>query len=122
MNRVEKRALNKQFRKRGASKEKAGEYVEFINNADLIRAGGVGMVSPPNQINEGDSVVLNIERIKSRKNYDKMNPDYQSFVEENKGKVFTAHPEKENIISLYEDDNKWLFWSGDLDKVDIEKE
>lgn len=120
MNRENRRALKKQIKKRGASDEKADAYVEFFNNADAIRAGGVGVVSPPNQINEGDSVTLNVERIKARKNYEKMNPEYQKFVEENEGKAFTAHPEKENVISLYEDDNKWYFWSGDLNVVKYE--
>lgn len=121
MNRKDRRELKKRIRKRGVPKGKADDYVEIFNNADMIRAGGVGMVSPPNEIKEGDRVTLNIEHIKSRKNYEKMNPEYQKFVEENEGRIFTAHPEKENIISLYEDDNKWLFWSGDLKVVETKE-
>lgn len=118
MNRAERRSLKRRIRKRGISEEKADEFVAAYNNADMIRKEGVGIVSPPKEILEGDIVTLDVERIKSRQNYEKMSPEYKQFVEENEGKFFTAHLERENTISLNEDGNKWLFWSGDLNKVE----
>ena len=41
---------------------------------------------------------------------------YKEFVDASEGVVFTAHVERENMISLVEEP-KWLFWSGDLEKV-----
>ena len=41
---------------------------------------------------------------------------YKEFVDASEDVVFTAHVERENMISLVEEP-KWLFWSGDLEKV-----
>lgn len=78
---------------------------------------GSGTPSPPQEIAEGDKVRLNIELVKTRKNYSRMAEGYKKFVEQNDGTVFTAHVERENMISMAEEP-RWLFWSGDLIKVD----
>lgn len=116
MNRQERRALEKRVRRGGASKDEAKTYVETISNADAIRAEGAGTASPAKQFEEGDKITLNVELIKSRKNYDRMSSGYKEFVEASAGEVFTAHIEHENMISLVENP-RWLFWSGDLDKA-----
>lgn len=70
-------------------------------------------MSPPNDINTGDKVRLDIAKIQRRINYSRMNEDYKQFVEQSNDKVFTAVVERENLIHL-EEEPKWLFWSGDL--------
>lgn len=78
---------------------------------------GSGTPSPPQEIDEGGKVRLNTELIKARKNYQRMAESYKKFVEQNDDTVFTAHVERENMISMVEEP-RWLFWSGDLIKVD----
>ena len=70
------------------------------------------------KIKEYDKVRLNVEKIKSRKDYPRMQKEYQKFIDENKDTVFTVHYEKEksNCVTFVED-NTWLFWIGDLRKV-----
>ena len=105
MNREQRRALVKKARKNGMKKELAETYAAI--------AGGTGTHTPPTAWNEGDRVMLNIPAILARKNYDRMADAYKAFVQDAKDKVFTAHVERPNLISLKEDP-RWLFWSGDL--------
>lgn len=109
MNRAGKRAFIKKANKVGVSKADAEKLV-FIANE------GSGTPSPPQEITEGDKVMLNTELIKARKNYSRMAEHYREFVEGNEGTVFTAHVERENMVSMAEEP-RWLFWSGDLIKV-----
>lgn len=113
MNRDQRRALEKALRKKGMSQSDAKAYVQVVNNADAIRIEGVGENTPPKHIEEGEKIRLNIDRIKARKNYARMAQGYRDFVEVSGGTVFTAHVERENMISLAEEP-AWLFWSGDL--------
>lgn len=117
MNRQERRSLEKRVRKNGATANDAKAYVQTLSNADAIRTSGAGTPSPPKKFEEGDKVLLSIERIKARQNYDKMAESYKEFVNASSGKVFTVHVERGNMISLIEEP-KWLFWSGDLDSFD----
>lgn len=121
MNRKQRRTVEKAARKRGATEKEAKAYAEILSNADAIRTGGAGETAPPKKFEEGDKVTLNIERIKNRKNYDRMADAYKEFVSESEGAVFTVHIERENMISFVENP-RWLFWSGDLDKVGAENE
>lgn len=69
------------------------------------------------KIKEGDKVRLNVEKIKLRKDYPRMQKRYQKFVDDNKDTVFTVHYEKENSDCVtFVEDNTWLFWNGDLKK------
>lgn len=110
INRAGKRAFTKSVRKAGISKADAEKYVFIVNE-------GSGTPSPPQEIGEGDKVRLNSELIKARKNYPRMAERYREFVEQNEDTVFTAHVERENMISMIEEP-RWLFWSGDLIKAD----
>lgn len=67
------------------------------------------------KIMEDDKVCLDVEKIKNRKDYERLSAGYKEFVSSSAGKVFTAHVEKKNLISLKENP-VWLFWSGDLTK------
>ena len=110
MNRAQKRRLVQKVRKQGVAKETAQAYAEIIGN-------GAGEHTPPQDIQEGQKVRLNIEAIKARKNYKIMTEAYKTFVDASAEAIFTAHVERPTLISLAEEP-KWLFWSGDLIKVE----
>lgn len=72
-------------------------------------------------IHEGDKVVLNVRRITSRPDFDRMQESYKKFVNENEGVIFTAHcvrPHTDGFSVLIEvnEDQKWLFVQDDLVK------
>lgn len=113
MNREQKRALTKKAHQQGMSKKLAKAYAEI--------ASGTGEHTKSQGFSEGDKVRLNIEAIKARKNYEYMSAKYKAFVDEAADVIFTAHIERENLISLQEEP-KWLFWSGDLLKVEEEQQ
>ena len=108
MNREQRRKMVKIATKNGVSKEHAKAYA--------VISQGTGAHTDAKPFEEDDKLMLDITAIKSRKNYAVMNPKYKEFVESSEGKIFTAHKENDNLISLKED-SRWLFWSGDLIKV-----
>lgn len=109
MNREQRRALAKRAQKHGMSKELAKTYAEI--------AGGTGEHTKPQAFDEGDKVRLDVEAIKARKNYERMSPMYKEFVNCAGDTIYTAHIEHKNLISLAEEP-RWLFWSGDLIKIE----
>ena len=115
MNREQKRTLEKVLRKNGKSKNEAKEFAQLLYNAAAIRLMGSDEITPAQPIEEDTPVSLDIPKIKARKNYDRMAVSYREFVENSEGVWYTAHVEKENLISLKEKP-QWLFWSGDLIK------
>lgn len=80
-------------------------------------AGGTGEHTPRQELLEGGKVRLNTEAIKARKNYEIMSPLYKEFVENAGDTIYTVHLEREVLVSLVEEP-KWLFWCGDLIKVE----
>lgn len=110
MNREQKRAFVKKAQKKGVSKKTAEAYAEIMDMGD-------GKVIEPQDIQEGEKVKLNSEIIKARRNYENMSDKYKSFIEANADKVFTAHLERPTLISFVEEPS-WLFYSGDLIKVE----
>lgn len=68
-------------------------------------------------IYEGCKVILDYETITSRKSYAATAENYRKFIEKNRGKVLTAHPESRNLVSLKEQPG-WLFWEKDLIPVE----
>lgn len=109
MNRQQKRAFVKKAQSKGISKDAAKAYL-------AIREAGLDKLSLPKQFQEDDKVKLDVEKIKRRKDYKKLNPRYKEFVESNADTLFTVHLERETLISLKEQP-EWLFWSGSLIKV-----
>ena len=114
MNREQRRALTKRLKAKCVKNAKA--LVENYDKAEKIRKNGTGEHTPPQELDEGEPVMLNVEAIKARDNYVNMSASYQKFVEENGDKVFTAHIDDDGIVTFVED-STWLFWSGDLIKV-----
>lgn len=108
MNRKQRRAVAKKARADGMSKPLAKAFSEIV--------GGTGEHTPRQEIAEGDKVMLNIDAIKARKNYTLMTENYKKFVNDSDGVIFTAHLEREVLVSLVEEP-KWLFWCGDLIRV-----
>ena len=109
MNREQRRKMMKIAMKNGMKKEQAKAYFKI--------AGGTGTHTEAKHFDEDDKLILDVTAIKNRKNYSVMNSKYKEFVESSEGKIFTAHKEKENLIS-FKEEPQWLFWSGDLIKVD----
>lgn len=102
----------KDAKRKGVSKAASMAYIA-AQEAGI----NLGESITQNNIQSGDKVTLNIEAIKSRKNYDSMTENYKTFVEENAGRVFTAKVEKNSLVT-FEEDNTWLFWGGDLQIVE----
>lgn len=119
MNREQKRSLERKLKAKGVSAKSAKNYVEVAQTLQEIKATSPGEHTPPQRIEEGQKVMLNLQAIKARKNYERMSPLYKEFVDANDGAVFTAHVERPNMISMQEEP-RWLFWSGDLIKVQTE--
>lgn len=106
MNRKQRRDFSQRAKKNGVDVKLTELYLAMDKE-------GLEKPSPANDIKEGDKVSVNVELVKARRNYDRMSGAYKQFVEDSVGKVFTAHVEQENMISMVEEP-KWLFWSGDL--------
>lgn len=87
--------------------------------ADVLKTlGGKG----DGVIQDGDLVSLNVDQIVGRKDYHQMQERYRSFVEENRGKVFVAHPHHKRSDGFsatveLEGVENWIFWEGDLVKA-----
>lgn len=84
-----------------------------------------GKLSPIQDLKEGDIVKLNIENIKKHPDYLKLTHMYRQFVENNANSLFTVTYDESkrgtNIVRLKEDPAGWLFYSGDLIKVEPER-
>jgi len=75
------------------------------------------------QLQPGDKVQLHLEAIKTHPDYDRKSSKYKDFCENNADRIFTVEYNeglKPSVVCLAEDESnpKWLFWIGDLKKVD----
>lgn len=109
MNRQQTRKLRKDARKKGIDEAVTELYIS-------MKKEGMETPSPPKEIQTGDTVMIDVDKVTARRNYERMTPAYREFVEASDGKVFTAMREQGNLISLQEEP-KWLFWSGDLELI-----
>jgi len=105
MNREQRRKTAKELKSKGYSKEKVDAFLNINKSTETIP--------------EGTKVKLNIDKIKSHPDYNKLTSKYKSWVNENKDKVFTVKYEKyygdnPNIVALLEDEIGWNFYVGDL--------
>ena len=116
MNRTERRNLAKKIKKAnkslnlGLNKKQLDEYIKFKEE----QMSSISLF-------EGDKVKIDYVGITSRVDYDKRRPEYRTFIEENKDKIFTVlYDEKYRnnpwLVSLEEDttEPKWLFTTSDL--------
>lgn len=72
------------------------------------------------RVNTGDKVMLDVDRIIRRREWDVLQEAYRQFVMENAGRIFTARVYTRGrdgryspLIELSEEP-MWLFWEGDL--------
>lgn len=110
MNREQRRKFSKRARKRGINEDITELYLSMDRD-------GLEAPAPAQKIESGQKVMLDAERIRARRNYDRMTDQYKEFVDRNIDTIFTAKVEKENLISM-EEEPRWLFWSGDLKLVE----
>lgn len=104
MNRAQRRSAEKRLRRKGYSKGSARGMIELFRGHNYV---------PPADFSEDDKVMLDVEQIRKSKDFADMQQSYKDFVNENEGRVFTAHIESPVLVSLKEDP-KWWFYSGDL--------
>lgn len=114
MNREQRRKYERQLRTKGVSKEDMNLFFKMLS-------------SSPDDFKDGDKARINVERIQSHPDYEKMNPKYKKFLEDNKESVFTVILSKKgfnkSFVEFEEDttEPKWLWCSDDLIKVEGEK-
>jgi hypothetical protein len=101
--------INKKF-KLGLNQDQILNYIKFKD-----------IQSKNPRFNEGDKVRIDYEGITSRIDYEKRKPEYCSFIEKSKDKIFTVkYDEKYRnnpwLVSLEEDttEPRWLFTTSDL--------
>lgn len=114
MNREQKRAFVKNAHKKGMPKKQAENLLKIADTTG-------NTYTPSQPVNTGDKVTLKVDVLKSKKNYDIMNPAYKELVEKSEGIVYTAVQEGTKLIHLKEEP-KWLFWCGDLNVVEAATE
>ena len=110
MNRENRRALQKKLRDKKArtlASDVLGALGDKINDV----------------IQDGDLVTLNVGQIVGRKDYPHMQEGYRKFVESSRRKVFVAHlhhkrPDGFSATIELEGVENWIFWYGDLIRVE----
>ena len=123
-NRKEAREFAKVLRRHGKNEAEIKEIIELTKQITKIR--DVEKLPKFKEcLLEGDKVKLNVEKIRQHPDWDKLQPAYKEFVEGNAGVVFTVeydedYADKSNLVGLKEapDNQKWLFWDGDLFVLD----
>lgn len=115
-NRKARRERQQKLREAGLTKTEAKFMIERLSSK----------TRNPISCWEGEKVKIDFERIYHYKDYEKLNPKYKEFIENNRSTVFTVEfdpyrkqhntKDKENMVQLVEDESvpKWLFWAGDL--------
>lgn len=112
MNREEKRDYIKKLRKQGRSDQEIIRLIE-LKERSFVRK----------PLDEGDKVKIDVEKIKSRKDYENMRNEYKLFIENNTNVIFTVEfdPKYQDhtLVVLKEDETKpkWLWWEGDLKRL-----
>lgn len=112
MNREEKRSLERKLRAKGHSP------------ADIERMVMVKeMMSNSKNLQEGQKVRFNIERLRADPDWADKQDAYKEWVETHAGETFTVEYDEKHsptLVCLKECDAtvKWLFWDGDLEVVD----
>lgn len=111
MNREQRRQFFRNARIKNIPKDVAQVYYDAIEANER---------SPDEEIFNGDTVEVNVDRITSGANYYRMNEQYKEFVESSASKEFKAEVLQNGLVKL-EGVDKWLFWQGDLKKCEPEE-
>lgn len=108
MNRAQRRATDKKLR----SVKGYSLYKKLLEESMKLPA-------TEDMLEDGEQVKLNVDQIMGRAEWDRLNADYRTFVQENRDTVFTAKIRRRSpggypvIVDLNGFDT-WSFWSGDL--------
>lgn len=129
MNREDRRKLTKKLKGKGVSEKSIAQYIELQKLKDNQLSN--------EEFLEGQKVVLNYEQITGHKDYIKNKNSteshvirYHEFVESHKDQVMTVSYDKDHerhkyLVTLVEDESediyKFLWWTGDLIKINEEK-
>lgn len=112
MNRSQTRKFRSLAKKKGVSHSLAEMYISMRNRG-----------SAPQDL-RGDLVRLNIEQIMKHPDYLRLSKRYRDFVETHARDIFTVQYDRSasvqklnSVVALKEDPDGWLFWTGDLQKV-----
>ena len=123
-NRKDAREYAKKLRKIGKSEKEVEKIIELTKQVTKIRSIKT-LPKFKGYLVEGDRVKLNVEKIRKHPDWEALQPAYKEFVESNVDVVFTveydeSYADKPNLVCLKEapDDQKWLFWDGDLFVLD----
>lgn len=105
--------MNREIRRRAGKKYAESLCKRFLD--DLQRGDSA--------IRDGDSVALNVRQIMGRKDYPRMQKAYRKFVEESRGRIFKArshrtHPDGFSPVFELEGVEDWIFWHGDLIRME----
>lgn len=116
MNRAQRRATDKKLRS-----------VKGYNLYKKLLEESMKLSATEDMLEDGEQVKINVEQIMGREEWNKLNSDYQAFVQQNRDTVFTARIRRRSpggypvIVDLDEFDT-WSFWSGDLIRLKKKKE
>ena len=77
----------------------------------------------PQDLREGDHVQIDVASIERNPDYTLLSEKYKKFIHSNAGTVFTVrydrrYKDNPHIVCLKEDINGWLFWTGNLIKIE----
>jgi len=119
-NRDEARVFAKVLSKSGKTEKQIADIIELTKKTTLMYDAEL-RVKFKEHIAAGDKVKLNVDKIRSHPDWDKLQDSYKEFIFENVDTVFTAHYDdgySDNPSLVLLDDGKllydWLFWDGDL--------
>ena len=110
MNRNDKRKFEKELKAKGYKHNEIEKMIlikEIMDNKKYLQ--------------EGQKVKLNLDKIKSHPDYNKLTEKYKIWVEDHKDDIFTVTYDKKYqinpvLVCLEEDENipRWLFYEGEL--------
>lgn len=115
LNRAQRRKLEaKVMKEHGTSRENAKKLVYLSEVRDKDNAP---------ELPDGAAVKIDVAKCLAVKGNVKKNPNYLTFVKENRGKLFHVSRDdpkcSQSIVVLEEDTSpvKFLFWTGDLIRI-----
>lgn len=108
MNRAQRRAADRKLR----------SVKGYAAHKRLIEAS-MKLGATEDMLEDGEQVRLDVDRIMSRPEWERLNADYRAFVQEHRDTVFTVKIRRRSVggypvIVDLEGYDTWSFWSGDL--------
>ena len=119
MNRKQKRTFIKNVKKRGVSKKVAETYLIMKDVTDSVQDENDKL----EKIVDGSKVMLDVDKIKAKKDWHRLVPEYKEFVEDSVGVVYTVNKEDgKAVLVSFKESPGWLFYIGDLILVEEAEE